>query len=73
MHWQIPDGWMQTDFDDFNWQDASIYTNETIGVANKPSYTNFTTLFDDPGNDAKFIYTTNVILDNEVLVRYTIK
>ncbi|WP_430426746.1 hypothetical protein [Maribacter litoralis] len=64
---------MQTDFDDSNWQKASIYTNETIGVANKPSYINFTTLLDYPGNDAKLNWTANVILDNEVLVRYTVK
>ncbi|WP_071341696.1 hypothetical protein [Maribacter sp. 1_2014MBL_MicDiv] len=73
LHWQIPEGWMHTNFDDSNWQDASTYTNETIGVDNKPSYTNFTTLFDDPNKDAQFIWTTNVILDNEVLVRHTVE
>ena len=29
--------------------------------------------FDAPSNDASFIWSTNVVLDNEVLVRYTIK
>ncbi|WP_066225215.1 hypothetical protein [Formosa haliotis] len=73
LHWEIPNGWMNTDFDDSNWPNATTFSNETIGVDNKPSYTNFTSIFDDPTEDAKFIWSTNVILDNEVLVRYTVK
>ncbi|MDO5970051.1 hypothetical protein Q4Q35_09540 [Flavivirga aquimarina] len=73
LHWELPNDWMKTNFDDSNWPNATTYTNQTIGVDNKPAYTNFTSIFDDSENDAKFIWSTNVILDNEVLVRYTIK
>ena len=73
LHWKIPTDWMKTNFDDSNWPNATTYTNETIGVDNKRAYTNFIDIFDDKTNDAKFIWSTNVILDNEVLVRYTVK
>lgn len=72
LHWELPTEWMKADFDDAGWPNATTYTNSTIGVDNKPGYTNFTSLFDDPTNDAQFIWSTNVVLDNEVLVRYTI-
>ncbi|MBD1261698.1 hypothetical protein HZY62_13925 [Maribacter polysiphoniae] len=73
LHWETPTDWMMTDFNDANWPKATTYTNQTIGVDNKPSYTNFTSIFDDAENDAEFIWSTNVVLDNEVLVRYTVK
>jgi hypothetical protein len=73
LHWEIPANWTMPDFDDTNWPNATTFSNQTIGVDNKPSYTNFTDIFDDPTNDASFIWSSNVVLDNEVLVRYTIK
>lgn len=72
LHWELPSTWMNVDFDDGSWPNATTYTNETIGVNNKPAYTNFTDIFDDPSNDAEFIWSTNVILDNEVIVRYVV-
>lgn len=73
LHWKVPATWMETAFDDSAWPAATPYTNAVIGVNNKPSYTNFTDVFDDGSNDAEFIWSTNVILDNLVLVRYTVK
>ncbi|MEO0331016.1 MAG: hypothetical protein AAF223_04925 [Bacteroidota bacterium] len=73
LHWELPKDWMEENFDSSGWPDATTYTNETIVVNNKPSYTNFTNIFDDPENDAEFIWSTNVILDNEVIVRYTVQ
>lgn len=73
LHWELPATWMNVDFDDTDWPDATTYTNATIGVNNKPAYTNFTDVFDDPSYDAQFIWSTNVILDNEVIVRYTVQ
>ena len=72
LHWQLPIDWMQADFKDTSWPSATTFSNEAIGVDNKPAYTNFTSIFDDSEKDAKFIWSTNVILDNEVLVRYTV-
>lgn len=73
LHWSIPPTWSAEDYDDSSWPSATTYTNQTIGVDNKPSYTTFRTLFDDPDADAQFIWSTNVILDNLVLVRYTVE
>ncbi|UKN00464.1 hypothetical protein K6119_12050 [Paracrocinitomix mangrovi] len=72
-HWPLPTNWQNEGFDDSNWPAATTYSNTEIGVSNKPSYTNFTDVFDNSGNDAQFIWSTNVILDNLVLVRKTIQ
>ncbi len=72
VHWAIPTDWTSASFDDSNWPAATTYTNSTIGVDNKSAYTNFTDIFDDSAADAEFIWSTNVILDNEVIVRYTV-
>lgn len=73
LHWEVPSNWNEETYDDSNWPSATTYTNSTIGVDNKPAYTNFTSVFDDSSNDAEFIWSTNVILDNEVIVRYTVE
>lgn len=73
LHWKTPSNWQTAAFDDSEWPNATEFSNQTIGVDNKPSYTNFTDIFDNAANDAKFIWSTNVILDNEVIVRYTVK
>lgn len=73
LHWPIPSDWTLASFDDSTWPSATTYTNATIGVDNKSAYTNFTDLFDDSNNDAEFIWSTNVVLDNEVILRYVVQ
>ena len=73
LHWKVPTDWMSATFDDSAWPNATTYTNSNIGVDNKKAYTNFTDIFDDATNDAEFIWSTNVILDNEVIVRKTVQ
>lgn len=73
LHWLLDAGWEGENFDDSDWPDAKTYTNAQIGVDNKPSYTNFTDIFDDPAHDAAFIWSTNVILDNLVIARYRVE
>lgn len=72
VHWSRPDGWMAEDFDDTAWPQASVFSNNVVGVNNKPAYTNFIEIFDAPSSDAQFIWTTNLVLDNEVLLRYRV-
>lgn len=72
LHWALPNNWMDANFNDAAWPQASTYTNATVGVNNKPAYTNFPDIFDNANNDAEFIWSTNLILDNEVIVRYTV-
>ena len=71
-HWARPDDWTLEEFDDSDWPSAVTFTNDTVGVNNKLSYTNFIDIFDDTTDDAAFIWASNLILDNEVLVRKTI-
>lgn len=72
LHWARPTNWSTAAFDDTSWPSATTYTNAVIGVDNKPSYTNFTNIFDDASNDAQFIWSKNVVIDNEVIVRKTV-
>ena len=45
------------DFDDSSWPSATVYSNDTIGVNNKPAYMNFSVLFTN--KKAKFIWSSN--------------
>ena len=65
LHWEIPQNWYSTDFDFSNWPSATIYTSAQVGPKN--SFTNFSSQF----NDAQFIWSTNLVLDNLVLIRFT--
>jgi hypothetical protein len=71
-HWNISEDWMLPSFDDSSWPAAVTFSNDTVGVNNKPSYTNFTDIFDDANADASFIWSSNLVLDNLVLFRKTI-
>jgi hypothetical protein len=73
LHWKIPADWMNENFDDTAWPKALTYSNSVVGVDNKKAFTNFTNVFDDAANDAEFIWSSNLVLDNEVIVRYTVK
>lgn len=71
VHWKIPDKSFDTAFDDSQWPNATTYTEEVIGVNNKKAYINFIEKFS--GTGAEFIWSTNVVLDNEVIVRYKVE
>ena len=72
LHWSKPVNWMDNTFNDSTFPSATTYSNATVGVNNKPAFTNFTNIFDNPAHDAEFIWSTNLILDNEVIVRHTV-
>jgi len=72
LHWSKPSNWMDEAFNDSIFPQATTYTNASVGINNKPAYTNFTNIFDDPTHDAQFIWSTNLILDNQVIVRHTV-
>lgn len=71
-HWPLPEDWADPGFDDSAWPMANVYSNETVGVRNKPAFTNFPDLFDREGADAQFIWSSNLVLDNLVLLRRTL-
>ncbi|GAB6070322.1 hypothetical protein JCM30760_14190 [Thiomicrorhabdus hydrogeniphila] len=70
LHWDIPVNW-QISQAYLNWPKATTFTEEQIGVDNKPAYMNFREKFGAGG--ASFIWSTNVVLDNLVLLRYHVK
>ena len=70
-HWAQPDDWMMPEFDDSIWPAAVTFTNDTVGVKNKSAFTNFEEVFDTTGADADFIWSSNLVLDNLVLLRKT--
>ena len=72
-HWQVPATWFAPDFDDSGWPHATVFSNETVGVDNKPAFMNFRDVFDDPAADADFIWSSNLVLDNLVLMRRTVE
>ena len=72
-HWEVPENWMQAEFDDSSWPTAVTYDNDTVGVDNKRAYTNFSEIFDASDADALFIWSSNLVLDNLVLLRTTIE
>jgi hypothetical protein len=69
LHYAVPSTWYSKTFSDSGWPSATTYTEATVGVNNKPAYTNFPAQFSNSG--AQFIWSSNLVLDNEVIVRYT--
>lgn len=69
VHYAVPGNWASPGFDDSGWPQASTFTEQEIGVLNKPAYTNFQNEFTGAG--ASFVWSSNVVLDNETIVRFT--
>lgn len=67
MHWKISPDW-QTSQQYKRWPQATFYSPETIGVNNKPAYMNFRSRF----QQADFIWSQNLVLDNTVLFRHQV-
>ena len=72
-HWPVPGNWFAPGFDDSAWPLATVFSNDTVGVDNKPAFMNFRDVFDDPTADAQFIWSSNLVLDNLVLMRRTVE
>ena len=67
LHYPVPEDWASPDFDDSEWNTASLYTADR--VTNQRAYADYTSLW----SDADFIWTSNLDLDNQVLCRITIE
>ncbi len=67
LHYAIPAGWIEQDYDDSHWQQASLY--EADAVTSAPGYAKYADRFDS----AEFIWSASLKLDNQVLARYVIK
>lgn len=67
VHYDIPNNWQGSNFNDSSWPNASLYT--AAQVTNQPAYTNFA---NTAWSKASFIWSSNLILDNVVLTRKTV-
>jgi len=68
IHYTLPSGWQTTSFNDTHWPNASLYSPTTVGVSSISAYSNFPSIW----STAQFIWSSNLILDNEVLLRKTV-
>lgn len=69
VHYPIPDGWMQRDFDDSQWPRAYEYLDEEVGIGGVPGYWRFPEAF----RGARWIWTISLVFDNTVLLRKTVR
>lgn len=73
IHWKLPTDWFKTTYDDTIWVPATTFSNSAVGVDGKSSYTKFADVFDNTSKDASFIWSSNLLLDNLVLLRKKIE
>lgn len=69
VHYRLPDDWAKPGFDDSKWPRAFEYTDEDVGVNGMPGYTLFPELFEG----ARWIWSSNLVFDNLVIARKTVR
>lgn len=69
VHYPIPANWQSPRFNDAYWPRAWEFTSQEIGVTNLPAYTRYPELFEG----ARWIWTQNLVLDNVVIARKTVR
>jgi len=69
VHYPIPDGWAAPGFDDSRWPDAFEFTDAEVGVDHLPAYTRYPEAF----AGARWIWSYNLVFDNLVLARKTVR
>jgi hypothetical protein len=69
VHYPIPADWQSPGFDDSDWPDAFEYTDADVGTTNLPAYNRYPELF----GDARWIWSRNLVLDNVVIARTTVR
>lgn len=69
VHYPIPANWQSTRFNDSLWPRAWEFTDEEVGVTALPAYTRYPELF----AQARWIWSYNLVLDNLVIARKTVK
>ena len=69
VHYPIPANWMSPRFNDQHWPRAWEFTDQEIGVNALPAYTRYPELF----AGARWIWSQNLVLDNVVVARKTVR
>jgi hypothetical protein len=69
VHYPMPDNWASASFDDGRWPRAYEYTDEDVGVTTLTAYTRYPEAFEG----ARWIWTSNLVYDNVVIARKTVR
>jgi hypothetical protein len=69
VRYPIPDGWAEPNFDDSRWPQAFEYLDQEVGIVGMPAYWRFPEAF----RGSRWIWTINLVFDNTVLLRKTVR
>jgi hypothetical protein len=69
VHYPLPKNWASPNFDDSKWPRAFEYTDQDVGVTSLRAYTHFPDLF----KGARWIWSFNLVFDNLVIARKTVR
>jgi len=69
VHYPVPANWAAADFDDSRWPKAFEFTDHDVGVDHIPAFTRFPEAF----VGARWIWSNNLVLDNLILARKTVR
>ena len=69
IRYPIPDGWTEPGFDDSKWPQAFEYLDQEVGIVGMPAYWRFPEAF----RGSRWIWTINLVFDNTVLLRKTVR
>jgi hypothetical protein len=70
VHYDVPNNWERPGFDDGNWPQASEFTDAEVGISPALiSYSRFPEAF----TGARWIWSQNLVFDNLVLARKTVR
>lgn len=69
VHYQVPADWQSAKFNDSAWPRAYEYTDTDIGTTALPAFTRYPELF----SGARWIWSVNLVFDNVVIARTTVR
>jgi hypothetical protein len=69
VHYEVPANWAAKNFDDSKWPRAYEFTDDEVGVDHVPGYTRYPELFEG----SRWIWSFNLVYDNLVLARKTVR
>jgi hypothetical protein len=69
VRYPIPEGWAEPGFDDSNWPQAFEYLDQEVGIVGMQGYWRFPEAF----RGSRWIWTINLVFDNTVLLRKTVR
>ena len=69
IHYPIPDGWMNPNFDKSKWPQAFEYLDQEVGIMGVPGYWRYPEAF----IGGRWIWTISLVFDNTVLLRKTVQ